>query len=52
MNDFLALFISEYGTQILYAFLTVAATAIGTWIGKIYKEKVNDETKRKVPRRR
>lgn len=48
MNEFLALFISEYGTQIAYAILTVAASAFATWIGKIYKAKVNDETKRKV----
>ena len=26
----------------------MAATALGAWIGRLYKEKVNDETKRKV----
>ena len=41
-------FISTYGTTILYALLSTAATAIGAWIGRIYKEKINDETKRKV----
>lgn len=41
-------FISTYGTTILYTLLSAAATAIGAWIGRIYKEKVNDETKRKV----
>ncbi len=41
-------FISTYGTTILYTLLSAAATAIGAWIGRVYKEKVNDETKRKV----
>ena len=41
-------FVSTYGVQIIFALLSAAATAIGTWIGRIYKEKVNDETKRKV----
>ena len=41
-------FISTYGTTIIYALLSAAATAIGAWIGKMYKEKCNDETKRKV----
>lgn len=48
MNDFLLDFINQYGAQIIYAMLSVAATAIGAWIGRLYKEKVNDETKRKV----
>lgn len=43
-------FIAAYGTTIIYAVLTTAATAIGTWVGRIYKERVNDETKRKVVR--
>lgn len=43
-------FISTYGAQIIFALLSAAATAIGTWVGRIYKEKVNDETKRKVVR--
>lgn len=41
-------FISTYGTTIIYTLLSAALTAIGAWIGRIYKEKVNDETKRKV----
>ena len=41
-------FISAYGTTIIYGILSAAVTAIGAWIGRIYKEKVNDETKRKV----
>lgn len=41
-------FISTYGTTILYTLLSAAATAIGAWIGRVYKEKVNDETKRKI----
>lgn len=41
-------FISTYGTTIIYSLLSVAASVIGAWIGRIYKEKVNDETKRKV----
>ena len=41
-------FVSTYGTTIIYALLSAAATAIGAWIGRIYREKVNDETKRKI----
>lgn len=41
-------FISTYGVTIIYGILSAAVTAIGAWIGRIYKEKVNDETKRKV----
>ena len=41
-------FISTYGITIIYALLSAAATAIGAWIGRIYKERVTDETKRKV----
>ena len=48
INEFMITFINQYGTQILYALLSVAATAVGAWIGRVYKEKVNDETKRKV----
>lgn len=43
-------FISTYGVTIIYGLLSAAVTAIGAWIGRIYKEKVNDETKRKVVR--
>ena len=48
MNEFAIDFVNMYGAQIVYALLSVVATALGAWIGKIYKEKVNDETKRKV----
>ena len=48
MDEFLITFVNQYGAQILYALLSVAATAIGAYIGRLYKEKVNDETKRKV----
>lgn len=41
-------FISTYGTTIIYTLLSAAVTALGAWIGRIYKAKVNDETKRKV----
>ena len=41
-------FISTYGVTIIYGLLSAAVTAIGAWIGRIYREKVNDETKRKV----
>lgn len=41
-------FIATYGTTILYTLLSAAATAIGAWIGRVYKAKVNDETKRNV----
>lgn len=43
-------FVSTYGTTILYTLLSAAMTALGAWVGRIYKEKVNDETKRKVVR--
>ena len=48
MNEFMIEFVNMYGAQIVYALLSVAATAIGAWVGRLYKEKVNDETKRKV----
>ena len=41
-------FVSTYGTTIIYTLLSAAMTALGAWVGRIYKEKVNDETKRKV----
>lgn len=41
-------FVSTYGTTILYTILSAALSALGVWIGKIYKEKCNDDTKRKV----
>ena len=41
-------FVNTYGMTILYTILSAIVTAIGTWFGRIYKEKVDDETKRKV----
>ena len=41
-------FVSTYCTTIIYTLLSAAMTALGAWVGRIYKEKVNDETKRKV----
>lgn len=43
-------FISTYGTTIMYTILSAALSALGVWIGKVYKEKCNDDTKRKVVR--
>lgn len=44
------MFISTYGVELLKIALTAVLGALGTWIGKIYKTRVNDETKRKVVR--
>lgn len=41
-------FIATYGVQIIFTLLSAAATALAAWIGKMYKAKVNDETKRKI----
>lgn len=48
VNELLINFINQYGTDILYTVLGLVATALGAWIGKLYKDKVNDDTKRKV----
>jgi hypothetical protein len=48
MNEFMLQFINQYGAQILFAILSAAATALGAWVGKVYKQKVNDDIKRKV----
>lgn len=44
------IFISAYGPTIVQFIVTGILTALGTWIGKIYRTKINDETKRKVVR--
>lgn len=41
-------FITSYGLEIIATLLSAAVTALGAWIGRIYKNKVNDETKRKI----
>lgn len=41
-------FVSTYGTTIMYTILSAILTAVGGWIGKMYREHINDETKRKV----
>ena len=47
-EELIANFISMYGTAILYTIMSAVATAVAAWIGRIYKTKVTDETKRKV----
>lgn len=44
------MFISTYGPAIIQSILSAVLAALGAWIGKIYKTKINDETKRKVVR--
>ena len=46
--EFIKLFISEYGTTILYAVLTALAGYIGIFAKKLYTEYVNDKTKQAV----
>lgn len=46
--DFIKLFISEYGTTILYAILTALAGYIGIVAKRIYTKYVNDKTKQAV----
>lgn len=41
-------FISTYGISIIQTILAAAIPAIAAWVAKIYKEHVDDETKRKV----
>ena len=48
MEDFILMFINQYAAEILFAILTAVASAIGTWIGKVYKQKVNTQMKRDV----
>ena len=46
--EFIKLFISEYGTTILYAVLTALAGYIGIFAKKLYTKYVNDNTKQAV----
>ena len=41
-------FLTQYGMTIMYALLTAAAGAAGTWIGRIYKKYIDDKTKQSV----
>lgn len=41
-------FISEYGTQILFAIVTAIAGYIGVVVKNIYQKYVNDQTKKNV----
>ena len=43
-------FISTFGPEIVEWVLGAAMAAIGAWVARIYKEYINDETKRKVVR--
>lgn len=46
--EFIKLFISEYGTTILYAILTALAGYIGIVVKRLYAKYVNDKTKQAV----
>ena len=46
--EFIKLFISEYGTTILYAILTALAGYIGIVAKRLYTKYVNDKTKQAV----
>ena len=46
--DFIKIFISEYGTTILYAILTALAGYIGIVVKRLYAKYVNDKTKQAV----
>lgn len=46
--EFIKLFISEYGTTILYAVLTALAGCIGIVAKRLYTKYVNDKTKQAV----
>ena len=46
--EFIKLFISEYGTTILYAVLTALAGYVGIFAKKLYTKYVNDKTKQAV----
>lgn len=48
MNEFVLMFINQYGAEILATILTAVLSAVGTWVGKIYKKKVNTQIKRDV----
>lgn len=46
--DFIKLFISEYGTTILYAILTALAGYLGIVVKQLYTKYINDKTKQAV----
>ena len=46
--EFIKLFVSEYGTTILYAVLTALAGYIGIVAKRLYTKYVNDKTKQAV----
>lgn len=46
--EFIKLFISEYGTTILYAILTALAGYVGIVAKRLYTKYVNDKTKQAV----
>lgn len=46
--DFIKLFISEYGTTILYAVLTAIAGYLGIVAKQMYAKYINDKTKQAV----
>lgn len=46
--EFIKLFISEYGTTILYAVLTALAGYLGIVVKRLYTKYVNDKTKQAV----
>ena len=46
--EFIAKFISEYGTTILYGILTAIAGAFAIWAKKVYNDFINTKTKEKI----
>lgn len=46
--EFIAKFISEYGTTILYGILTAIAGAFAIWAKKVYTDFINTKTKEKI----
>ena len=46
--DFIKLFLSEYGTTILYTVLTAVASYLGLWVKSLYTKYINDKTKQDV----
>lgn len=46
--EFLKLFISEYGTTIVYAILTAVAGYLGIVVKQLYTKYINDKTKQAV----
>lgn len=46
--EFIKLFISEYGTTILYAVITAIAGYLGIVVKQLYTKYVNDKTKQAV----